>query len=57
MHVTQNKVVHKHRNRALTCQNTYLDCNLQFLKCSFKADLEQVVNHLGRDDLDGSPTE
>ncbi len=32
-------------------QNTYPDCNLEFLKCSSEADLEQVVNHLGRDDL------
>lgn len=27
-------------------QNTHPHCNLQFLKCSSKADMEQVVNHL-----------
>lgn len=34
------------------CEDTYPDCNLQFLKRSFKADLQQVVNHLGGDDLE-----
>lgn len=34
------------------CEDTYPDRNLQFLKCSFKADLQQVVNRLGGDDLE-----
>lgn len=50
----QNKAAQTHR--ALSCENTYPDCNLQFLKRSFEADLEQVVNHLGRDDLQGRTT-
>lgn len=35
------------------CEDTYPDRNLQFLKGSFKADLQQVVNRLGGDDLEG----
>lgn len=47
---TQNKAAQT-QDRGLSCEDTYPDCNLQFLKRSFEADLEQVVNHLGRDDL------
>lgn len=34
------------------CEDTYPDRNLQFFKRSFKADLQQIVNRLGGDDLE-----
>lgn len=34
------------------CDHTYPDCNLQLLKRSFKANLQQVVDGLGGDDLE-----